>query len=90
MSTSWGILEKGGDAILLRREDAHVAGYKEPLQEELLLVYSVGDRQGHGIQCSLKLLPSLLQGLAITDVKIFRPDAQLEAAVREGTGIPLH
>lgn len=88
--TSWGVLEKGGAAILLRREDAHAAGYTEPLHEELFLVYLVGDKQGHGIQCSLKLLPGLLQGLAITDIKIFRPDAQLEAAVREGTGGTLH
>lgn len=75
---------------MMRREDALEAGLPGPLSEELVLVYSHEEQEGKAIQCSRAHLAELLLGLAPTDVRIFRPDAQIEAAVRQGTGVTVH
>lgn len=69
---------------------AQEAGVPRPLSEELVLVYSHEKQEGKAIQCSRAYLAELLRGLAPADVRIFRPDAQLEAAVRDGTGVTVH
>jgi hypothetical protein len=91
MFTNWGEIEKGGRVMILRREDVPESLPGHVQREELLLVYSLeGEKHGHGIQCSRLDLADLLRSLAPAEVKILRPDAQLEAAVRQGTGEALH
>lgn len=91
MFSNWGEIEKGGSVMILRREDVPETLPGLVQREELLIVYSLeGEKHGQGIQCSRLNLADLLRSLAPAEVKIFRPDAQLEAAVREGTSEALH
>lgn len=90
MISDWGVVEKGGSVVVMRREDALDAGLPGPLSEELVLVYSHEEQERQAIQCSRAYLAEVLRGLAPAEVRIFRSDAQLEAAVRQGTGVTLH
>lgn len=92
---SWGILEKGGAAFILKNEDALELGIQGPLTEELVVVYSLRNGIGQQIQCSRAYLSEMLRCLAPAEVRVYRPDEQImaavhEAAMRESAGKNIH
>lgn len=96
MNQDWAELQKGGHALILQREDVREMLPGHAQKEELLVVYSLdGEKRGRGIQCPRALLVDLLHSLAPSEVRIFRPDEQLraavnEAALRDKAGMAVH
>ncbi|MCW5575182.1 MAG: hypothetical protein KIT13_03710 [Burkholderiales bacterium] len=92
---SWGILHKGGNALVFKRDDALEVGVPGPLKEELVVVYTLNNAPGHAIQCTRAGLSEMLRCLAPAEVRVYQPDAQImaavhEAAMGEGAGNTMH
>lgn len=95
MNNSWGILSKGGNALVFKRDDALEVGVQGPLKEELVVVYTLSNAPGHAIQCTREGLSEMLRCLAPAEVRVYQPDDQImaavyEAAMREKAGAAVH